>query len=272
MGAVIKIENATYAIDHNYNGGIKVASGFHTDISISRSFNFNLPKPYSNCDLDNNQYNYESSDDLIRLFLNNSKQKMAYSQQSCIIQCYQLNTIKRCNCSHPLYISLFDQKVCESINLKEVSFYLQSWQNFSRERTILEKKCLPLCPLECNQTFFETKLTSLRLTSWNYYLNLLNKYLSQLFLSSPVSRETAINSFVSLNIFYDSLSYTLTYETPQLDWISLLGSVGGNLGLLLGVSLFSLCELAEVILEIYFIKSYKINQLTHNSRNILFKR
>jgi hypothetical protein len=56
-----------------------------------------------------------------------------------------------------------------------------------------------------------------------------------------------------LNMFYDSLSYILTTESPQWDAVSLLGSIGGNLGLFLGVSLFSLCELIQVAVEIYFI-------------------
>jgi len=256
LGAVILIDNSTNMIDHNYNGGIKVASGFHTDISISRSFTFNLPKPYSNCDLDNNKNDYESrsNEDLVYLFVNHSNHNMAYTQQSCIIQCYQFNTIKRCNCSHPFYASLFEDRVCESNNPKDVSCYQQSWIIFNKDENFIEKNCLPLCPLECNQTYFEAKLTNLRLTGWNYYLNLINKYLSPLFISTQISRDTAINSFVSLNIFYDSLSYTLISERPQIDFISLLGNIGGNLGLFLGVSFFSLCELVVAFIEILCIK------------------
>ena len=35
--------------------------------------------------------------------------------------------------------------------------------------------------------------------------------------------------------------------------VSLLASIGGNLSLFLGVSVFSLCEIIEVLIEIYFI-------------------
>jgi len=37
----------------------------------------------------------------------------------------------------------------------------------------------------------------------------------------------------------------------------MLASIGGNLGLFLGVSVFSLCEIVEVALEIYFVKRAK---------------
>jgi hypothetical protein len=44
-------------------------------------------------------------------------------------------------------------------------------------------------------------------------------------------------------------------ESPQMDIIALLASIGGNLGLFLGVSVFSLCELIVVFMEIYFIRA-----------------
>ena len=64
---------------------------------------------------------------------------------------------------------------------------------------------------------------------------------------------TASESFVSLNIFYDSLSYIRTSESPQMNVVALLASIGGNLGLFLGVSVFSLCELIEVFIEVFYI-------------------
>ena len=41
---------------------------------------------------------------------------------------------------------------------------------------------------------------------------------------------------------------------PLFDIVSLLGSIGGNLSLFLGVSVFSLCEIVEVIIEILIIE------------------
>ena len=180
---------------------------------------------------------------------------MAYTQQSCVLQCFQLHIFKKCNCTHPLYTSLLEENVCDSRNLKDSSCFQYSWSLFIRQKDFVEKNCLPSCPLECNQTNFKTQLTSLRLTSWKYYLNLIQRYLSSLFILTDLNSENSLESFVSLNIYYDSLSYMLTTEAPQTDWISLLGNIGGNLGLLLGVSFFSLCELVEVMIEIYFIKT-----------------
>jgi hypothetical protein len=255
LGAVIKIDNSSYLTDHSKNGGIKIASGFHTDLSIYRKFNFNLPKPYSSCELDNNNINQpisKSDNTILQQFANSRYQ---YTQQSCIIQCNQLNVIKKYNCSHPAYFSIFNANVCQYSNnsLDEIVHASQVWRD-SAKYNFSQRTCLPLCPLECNQTIFDTKLSSLKTISWKYYLGLIERNLSSGFLKLPIKPETATESFVSLSIFYESLSYSITTESPQMDWISLLGSIGGNLGLFLGVSFFSLCELVEVLIEIYFIE------------------
>jgi hypothetical protein len=67
----------------------------------------------------------------------------------------------------------------------------------------------------------------------------------------------AANSFVKLNIFYDSLSFELSTESAKMNIASMLASIGGNLGLFLGVSVFSLCELIVMSIEIYFVKRAK---------------
>ena len=55
-----------------------------------------------------------------------------------------------------------------------------------------------------------------------------------------------------MNIFYDNLSYTQTSEIPQMDLITLLAYIGGNLGLFLGLNAFSFCEIIQALIEIYF--------------------
>jgi hypothetical protein len=37
--------------------------------------------------------------------------------------------------------------------------------------------------------------------------------------------------------------------------VALLASIGGNLGLFLGLSVFSLCEMIEVTMEIFFFQN-----------------
>ncbi len=60
--------------------------------------------------------------------------------------------------------------------------------------------------------------------------------------------------FVYLNVFYESLSYTVTTETPLMGISGLLTSIGGNLGLFLDMSLFTLFELVQLFIEIILKK------------------
>ncbi len=77
------------------------------------------------------------------------------------------------------------------------------------------------------------------------------------FVNRTIDSAQAEKSFVNVYVYYESLSYTESSETPQMNVIQLLASIGGHLGLFLGVSVFSLAELVEVFIEIfYFFKKW----------------
>ena len=84
-----------------------------------------------------------------------------------------------------------------------------------------------------------------------------NERLRSDFIETRINSINAANSFVKVNIFYSSMSYELSTESPKMVISSLLASIGGNLGLFLGVSVFSLFELIQVAIEIYFVKHAK---------------
>ena len=122
----------------------------------------------------------------------------------------------------------------------------------------IEKNCLPLCPLECNLTEYKTSSSSKRLLGDLYYEYIRrNKNLTSDFVTRPLNKDTVAESISVVNIFYDSLSYHLSTETPKLDIIGLLASIGGNLGLFMGVSLLSICELVEILFQVYVSKKEK---------------
>ena len=110
------------------------------------------------------------------------------------------------------------------------------------------------CPLECNSTqiTYTTSFYDLIGTYVDYIRNNVN--LSSNFGNKSINAETAKQSVVRVFVYYDSLSYTQIDEAPQIDLVSLIANIGGNLGLFLGVSLFSLCEIITTLLEIYFYK------------------
>ncbi len=176
-----------------------------------------------------------------------------YYQELCLIQCLQEKSIEKCHCANPLFLSLFSQaQLC--IQKSELActnriFDAESFENLS-------KSCLNLCPLECNQTEYRVSSTNINVIGDIYadYLNE-NENLREDFLTAnPIDSKTAANNFVYLFVSYESLSYEIASQLANMDVVLLLSNIGGTLGLFLGISVLSLCEIVEVFLELYFIK------------------
>jgi len=95
LGALILIENNSFLIDNSLGEqNIHLSPGLKGYIKTHRSFEYSLPKPYSNCDIPNDsQEQFVKTNFFYRLFAESPYQ---YTQQSCLIQCYQQNLIKNC--------------------------------------------------------------------------------------------------------------------------------------------------------------------------------
>ena len=117
-----------------------------------------------------------------------------------------------------------------------------------------------MCPLECNQTLYKPTVSSYQLIGTQFLEKVLNNsnltsdFIMRIFDSTQIEK-----SLIQVSIFYESLSYILSEETPRMDMVSLLASIGGNLGLFLGVSLISVCELIEALIQILITFKSKKN-------------
>ena len=247
MGAVIRIGNSSYLTSYIPGDGIKVSTGHATSISLKRSFKFILPKPYSNCLIDN-QTNSGFQSSLFELIQNSAYK---YTQPLCFMQCFQRIILLKCNCTIPSFLSLFTNTTqCSTIN-ECMRFQYDSLA----KSYFFEENCFKECPLECYSNEFDVSLSSYDLVS-DYFWDYLNSNL-KLIASSKTQFLEAKQNFVSLNIFYKSLTYEMSTESPQTNWIWVFASVGGYLSLFLGLSIFSFVELVQLIIEMFILKLYK---------------
>jgi hypothetical protein len=53
LGALVRIENSSYSTNYIGSDGIRITPGQATSLALSRSFRSILPRPYSNCLIDN---------------------------------------------------------------------------------------------------------------------------------------------------------------------------------------------------------------------------
>ena len=203
-----------------------------------------LPKPYSSCEVDFDSSTYRPDSELYNLI---GQSQYAYSQQLCFSQCLQKHVIKYFNCTLFYLHSIYNVKQCDTNTSSLLSSQNFFGVNFTNEI------CLPLCPLECNQTLHKPTISFSQL-SGSQFISFVenNQNLAVDFIKKKIDATTMEKSFVYVKIFYNSLSYTLTMEMPQMNIVSLLATIGGNLSLFLGVSVFSLGELIEVVIEMFF--------------------
>jgi hypothetical protein len=239
-GLNLIIENNTYLTNHK-NNIIALNGGTINYMSMQRKFYSKLPKPYSDCDIDNKNPGRIDSP-YYNLILNSPYQ---YTQEMCVIQCLQKQVIEMCNCSIAIYLDLYNVS-CKNNNQSNCA--MGTLYDGSLNKTI--RGCILKCPLECNTTEFAFS-TSFQTSSGIGYANLIKSKpkLTSDFSSTPINEYTASNKFVQLNIYYDSLSYTMSTDSPSMDIVAFLGSIGGTLGLFLGVSVLSVCELMHVLVE-----------------------
>ena len=172
-----------------------------------------LPKPYSNCDIDSL---FKSESELFNLIL---KSKYQYTQQFCFLQCLQRYLINNYNCTTSYIVDFFNNtNVCD-----KKKFLLL--QNSSLLDNLYTNICIPLSPLECNQTLFKTSISSYSLVGNQYLSQIENSNLSTDFINRTIDVTTVEKSIVNVNILYESLSFTESTESPQMNIASLLGSM-----------------------------------------------
>jgi hypothetical protein len=262
-GALIRVDNITHVVKHTFDG-ISVSPGISTKIALKREFKSILPQPYSDCVMDQGKYNYFDTSDLFNKI---KSSPYDYTQSFCLQQCMQQFLIEQCTCGFtPFWTKEIFPNLCNDFNQTActIRVYLSDYipNDYST------KYCLPKCPKECNSTQITATTTSYELLGNGYFDYIQkNANLSSDFISKSITNETVQKSMVRVFVNYDSLSYTQSEEAPQIDIISLIANIGGNLGLFLGVSLFSVWEIVITLLEIYFYKKQqKVNVKPSNEK------
>ena len=244
FGSYIRIGNGSYLTDDTFKE-ISLAPGFITSVSVDRSFKFLLAKPYSRCDIDDEHRDFNSN-----LYETIYRSQYEYTQELCFVTCYQFELIKVCNCSDPWFINFVKEKdVCETN--EQTNCLVDVYNQVFLSSDFIENSCLNICPLECNRTEYKCSLSSSQLDPM-WFVDFINdrKNLSNDFMSAKIDLDTVRQSVVSFNVFYDSLSYTLSTESPKFDIVSLLSNIGGALSLFMGVSVMSVVEIFALILDI----------------------
>ena len=175
--------------------------------------------------------------------------KIKYTRESCLNICYQQLLAPRCGCIDfwpNVTIAGYDYCLDDKAQCTSTSdFYF----NVFVKTDFVEKNCLDHCPAECLTRGLFYHLAFQRYPEASHAdktlktnLMLIKKYANQTDFEYHLAQ-----SILRMTIRYDSLAYKETVEEPRMSWKSLLGELGGDFHIFLGMSLISFIDIFELI-------------------------
>ena len=228
------------------NEGINIHPGTKTYISVNREFKNKLGNPYSNClnDLSNPPNSYAES--LFKHF--NDLNVTYYDQDFCFKICFQDKLIDACYCSDIITPTIRNTKYCETT---EEILCLNNY-NYNFSKSDLNDLCDNACPFQCKTINYKLGLSSSVFPTLSYAKALqINDAVFSFHTDVNDSDliEMAKNGYLKVILNYENLYYTSVDEVPAMTLNDLLGNLGGQLGLFIGISFLSLIELIELIIS-----------------------
>ncbi|XP_071950919.1 acid-sensing ion channel 4-A-like [Antedon mediterranea] len=201
--------------------GFSVSPGFESHVGMRHTKVENLPYPYpSNC-----------------------RQKALkfgpYTAQTCHYECYVDYVIKNCGCR--------DYRMPGDVRICDVYETITCVNNATFDFILEEERCS--CPTACSTGVYDVRVSS---TYWP------SSYVTNMYLTPMnVSETEARKNLLDVKIYFEELSFEKVEQIPAYDLLSLLGDIGGYMGLLCGMSLTTIFEFVDFFVCV-FNKGWKI--------------
>eukprot|EP00057_Strongylocentrotus_purpuratus_P029394 XP_011683868.1 PREDICTED: amiloride-sensitive sodium channel subunit alpha-like [Strongylocentrotus purpuratus] len=209
--------------------GIEAAPGIKTSIGIKKTSISRLPKPYGDCMRKHTSY-YDP-------------EKYDFSQRSCLKLCLQKTLQSECSCVTDILIT---GSMCQVTNREQGNCRNRVFSDFIRNRLNCN------CSNACSESVFNPRIAISRWPATRYEAHLydrlamINKKAARILTNVAQSR----NNLVRLSVFYEELNFENVVESPLITVESLFGSLGGLLGLYIGMSFISATEILVFIYEL----------------------
>ena len=218
---IVSNQTAKLGIDE----GFDVSTGTETSISINRLFTKQLPLPFNDCS--SNLDHLKAMD--IYLYKALTSSNNTYRQTDCFDLCYQKEVIQRCGC----YLTSLDKMngMQPCLQPLDVICSLNVWNEFLAKN--FKKLYSPFCPVECESMTFQVTATFSDYPTKNYAETYLmnNSKITSKFLNNSLNYEMIKRSVLSLNVYFEQLSYTEIGQNAKTELVDLVSNIGGLLGL-----------------------------------------
>ncbi|CAF0818529.1 unnamed protein product [Brachionus calyciflorus] len=252
-GLSVEFEIKSFVTETNqiFNGGIRVViynqsfspfpeeEGFDTvfeyqnNFALSKTVISRLSYPFNSCV---EKINEDS-------FLKNFNLSF-YSQKFCKKSCFQLFVIETCKCFDKRLPRPHNVTRCKS--LEDFNCLLKAKDLFYRRNRSID--CFKLCPNECYKVVYNKRIFTTNFISSKFYTNGLAEFFPN-FIYDTKS--------IGINVYFEEMEFNVVEEMPAMTLETLISNIGGSLGLFIGISILSLAELFEIVLNILwtFIKN-----------------
>ena len=273
-GFYVIVHNQSYSPIMDYEG-VYVSTNAATNVGIERNYYSKQPSPYSQC-IVNTTSNSSSTSTLYQLILNQLGEQR-YRRAYCYKLCYQIAVVNNCSC----YDATYPNTNTTNQNIQACHTGIQlscrdgvvTW--FSTNGFI--STCDSYCPVECLAVDYKKSIhsafypTSAYLSLLKQQSGFLSKYTTAT--QNSANFDSYIGSSISkINIFYNDISFIAYIESPSITWDTLVGNIGGILGLFIGISIMSIMEILEFIFEIIKIvydHNKEVNRIDSSQLNSL---
>ncbi|XP_022103085.1 acid-sensing ion channel 1C-like [Acanthaster planci] len=206
--------------------GISVSPGFESSISIRQNVFKSLPWPFeSNC---------TSS---------KSKNSTTYSVPTCKYECKVQYVVERCGCR--------DYRWTGSAPLCPPEQHFNCIDKYKAEYQKQEKYRDCHCPVSCELKTYDSRV------SFGYWPS---SYVSENLPLNSTSEEYIRKNYLDVYIFFEELVYLQIEQKSAYDFAALQSGVGGNMGLLCGMSLITVVEWADFIV-ISLLRKFKARRI-----------
>ncbi|XP_078610802.1 epithelial sodium channel subunit gamma-like [Branchiostoma floridae x Branchiostoma japonicum] len=174
----------------------------------------------------------------------------AYTQANCLVTCHQQHMVSVCGCADPSLKAPVNTAFCDSVTTT-----VECTNRVKREIATGVLPCT--CPASCSDKVYGKAIGLAEWPADSYLSHVLNKLMTKRGRRPGAGILGNTDSFkrnlLKLNIYYEALNYEQISESPGYEEESLLGDLGGQLGLWVGMSLLSAMEVVEIFADLFAI-------------------
>ncbi|XP_070534564.1 uncharacterized protein [Ptychodera flava] len=211
--------------------GVTAPPGMKTSIGIRKQVITRLPTPYGDCS------DHEQDKEWKRMFGDRQ-----YSQLVCQSSCIQRHLLLYCGCIDSYQGTNKTAPKCSILNGKQEMCRQLIYFLFQNGDIACK------CSQSCFDVIFGTRLSLSRWPSDKADKTVTN-IIKQRTSTTGLDKEQIRANLLKVVIYYEDLNSQSMTETPAYKFFSLFSDLGGSLGLFIGVSLVTVVEFFEYILD-----------------------